>query len=80
MTTRTDYRDAVGWLYAALHRDAENKNALAMVCDPAGLIDALTDMLLGLAAISTDGKPKLYLDHMRDNIDDLLKRAGMEDQ
>lgn len=67
MTTRTDYRDAVGWL-------------LAVVCDPAGLIDALTDMLLGLAAISTDGKPKLYLDHMRDNIDDLLKRAGMEDQ
>lgn len=80
MTTRTDYRDAVGWLYAALRQDWEGRNELAKMCDPPGLVDALTDMLLGLAAISTDGKPLLYLDYMRDNLDALLDRYEMEDE
>lgn len=80
MTTRTDYRDAVGWLYAAAREDHEGRMELAKMCDPCGLVDALTDMLLGLAAISTHGQPLKYLDYMRDNLDVMLDQSGMEDE
>ena len=43
-------------------------------------VDALTDMLLGLAAISTHGQPLLYLDYMRNNLDAMLDRYEMEDE
>ncbi len=80
MTTRTDYRDAVGWLYAALRQDWEGRYELARMCNPPGLVAALTDMLLGLAAISTNGRPLTYLDYMRDNLDVMLDRYEMEDE
>lgn len=72
MTTRTDYRDAIGWLYAHLRADWDARNALANIVEPVGLVDALTDMLLGLAAISTHGQPDKYLDYMREHIDQML--------
>lgn len=79
MTTRTDYRDAVGWLYAYARQDWQARNELATMCNPTGLIDALVDMHLGLANIATNGQPLLYLDHMRDNLDALLDRYGLDE-
>lgn len=79
MSTRTDYRDAIGWLYANARQDFEARDQLALMVDPCGLVDALTDMLLGLANISTDGDVMLYIDTMRDQLEDMLDRSGMED-
>lgn len=80
MPTRTDYRDAIGWLSLSLHRDWDSRNDLARLVDPAGLVDALTDMLLGLAHISTDGEPERYVDYMRANIDAMLSRRGVDEE
>lgn len=79
MTTRTDYRDAIGWLYAHARGDWEARDALASMTNPVGLVDALTTMLLGLARISTNDEPFMYLDYLRDNIEELCAAAGIED-
>lgn len=79
MSTRTDYRDAIGWLYATARQDWEARNQLALMTDPVGIVDALTDMLLGLANISTDGDVMLYLDAMRDQMEGMLDRYGMDE-
>ncbi len=70
--TRDDFRDALGWMYAVIHRDTEAKNALARACDPAGMVEAMATMYGGLIALSTNGKPLTYLDYMRDNLDGWL--------
>ena len=72
--TRDDFRDAVGWLIVSHQQDTASKVALANMCDPVGLVDALTAMMLGLVNISTCGNPQLYLDHMRDHIDEYVDR------
>lgn len=74
MTTRTDYRDALAWLYAALRRDQEGRSAIANHCSPTGLVDALTDLHLGLAAVATHQEPEAYLNYLRDNLDRILDR------
>lgn len=71
---RDDYRDALGWLRLTYQRDWEARGELAMATDPAGLVDALTDMLLGLANISTNGNINLYLDAMSINLESMLDR------
>lgn len=76
--TRDDYRDAVGWLYATHRQDKDSRDALAMACDPVGMVDALSHLLLGLAAISTSGQPLTYLDYMRDHLDTMLDEAGFQ--
>lgn len=45
-------RDAVAWLEATIHGDRTGKVAIAENCDPVGLVDALTGMYLGLAALT----------------------------
>lgn len=80
MTTRSDYRDALAWAYAVVRKDWDGRNRLATMVDPAGLVDAITDMWLGLASITTHGHPTRYLDEMRANLDDLLDRYEMEDE
>ena len=37
-----------------------------------GDVDALTDLLLGMAAVHTEGQPDDYLDYMTENLDEIL--------
>lgn len=76
--SRDDYRDALGWLYATHREDDEGRMVIASDCDPPGLLDALTMLLLGLARVSTNGQPELYLDHLGANLDRLLDDAGID--
>lgn len=80
MTTRTDYRDALGWLRLTMQQDWEARGQLAMLCDPVGLVDALTDLLLGMAAVHTEGQPEDYLDYMTENLDEILDRHDVSEE
>lgn len=75
--TRDDFRDAIGWMYAFIHGDAEAKSALAGACDPVGMVDALATMYAGLILLSTRDRPAIYLDYMRDNLDAILEEGGL---
>lgn len=80
MTTRTDYRDALGWLRLTYQQDWEAREELAMMCDSPGLVDAMTDMVLGMAQIvSPDGTPEPYLDLLTRNLDGILDRRGADE-
>ena len=39
--------DAVAWIEATVRHDAEARTAIATACDPVGLVDQLTAMLVG---------------------------------
>ncbi len=69
---REAYRDAMGYLYAKVRNDQEGMSTIALSCEPAPMLDALSDMALGIAAIATDGKPTLWLDRLREDLDALL--------
>lgn len=70
---RQAYRDALAYLYAKASADQDGMRAVGTGCDdPAGMLDAMADMSLGLAAIATNAQPKLWLDRVRDDLDALL--------
>ena len=70
---RQAYRDALAYLYAKASADQDGMRAVALgIEDPADAFDALADMSLGLAAIATNGEPRLWLDRLRDDLDALL--------
>jgi len=41
-------RDALAWLEATIHNDADARGAIAVNCDPVAMLDALTMMHLSL--------------------------------
>ena len=78
--TRDDFRDAIGWMYAVFNRDRGAKSALAVECDPAGLVEALATMYGGLIMLGTNACPLTYLNYMRDHLDEWLDASGAADQ
>lgn len=76
--TRENFRDALGWLYAALHGDDQGRIALALSVDPVGLVDALTYMYLSLTISTFGGRAEEFLDVLRDGLDPAFDEAGVE--
>jgi hypothetical protein len=74
--TRDDFRDAVGWMYAVMRGDRQAKGSLANACDPAGMVEAMATMYGGLIFLSTNGQPLVYLDYVRDHLDQWLDEVA----
>lgn len=77
---RQAYRTAVAWLYALKNDDRAGLQALANDSGHPATLAAMSDMFLGLAAISTNGNPDQYLEHVRDNMDQYLDQYEERDQ
>lgn len=69
------FLDALAFSRCTLRRDWEGRDAIARGCDPVQMVDALTNLFLGL--IITNVGPhgtrvETYLDHMRDQLPAVL--------
>ena len=77
---RQAYRDAMAYLYCKIRNDQEGMATVAAGMDPGPTLDAMADMSLGIASIATEGRPTLWLNVVRDQLDallDELERGGL---
>lgn len=73
MTTLTadNYRDAVAFIRATYQRDVAGREAIARNCDPAGMVDAITMLYLGMLT-SVQTEPLEYFDEVLIRLDAVL--------
>ena len=79
MKRRSDYRDAVALLYATVDHDEAGKRLVLLESNPVYLIEAIVDMHLGLAYLTTDGHVREYVDAVRDNLDANCDALGIKE-
>lgn len=69
---RDAYRDMLGAIDLHFQQDFENRNLLMEQGNLPRMFLALIDASLGLANISTDGRPEQWITYLREHIDDML--------